>query len=412
MACRAWTRAWSAALLELPQSLLTVPPARDVTWRGDEHPTATGLSERKLEAIWREVESLYAVGLHPAIALTIRHRGRVVLDRAVGHVHVRDGELSRPVDDDTLYNLFSGSKLVTATLIHALIERGTLRLDAPLSVYLPELTGAPRATLRQVLSHTAGLHRMPDHGFSFADALSDDNQLAAASLLTPTRPGWTAYSPMVFGVLLGQLIRRVTGLDARGLAAELLPGLDMSFGTDRVHDVADHLVTGPSPVPQMAAIFRDTVGWTLDEAIGFSNSDAFRRAVLPASNTYTTGRKLTRFLEMLRNGGTVDGVRYLKERTVGHMIHERTRAMPDGTFGIPMRYGLGPMLGSNKLSLFGFGTRGAFGHLGLTTVVAYADPRRSLSVAFLNTGKPLLAPGFVRWYLVLQRVAMAVPRTP
>ena len=389
--------------------LLDVPPAREVTWRGVEEPGASGLDPGRIEAIWKDVEKLYAGGLHPAIALTLRHRGRVILDRSVGHV---DAAQTRPVDGDTLFNLFSGSKLVTATLIHGLIERGALRLDAPLKTYLPELTRAPRATLRQVLSHTAGLHRMPEHGMSMADALDDDAQLEAASLLTPTRPGWTAYSPMVFGVLLGQLIRRVTGGTARDLAHELLPGLGMSFGTERLDDVADHLVTGPPQLPHMARIFEDTVGWPLDEAVAFSNTDTFKRAVLPASNTYTTGRDLTRFLDMLRNGGAIDGVRYLKERTVGHMVHERTRAMPDGTFGVPIRYGLGPMLGGDKVSLFGLGTRGAFGHLGLTTVVAYTDPRRELSVAFMNTGKPLLAPGFVRWYLVLQRIALSVPRTP
>ena len=61
-------------------------------------------------------------------------------------------------------------------------------------------------------------------------------------------------------------------------------------------------------------------------------------------------------------------------------------------------------------SLFGLNTRGAFGHLGLSNVVVYADPARDLSVAFLNTGKPIIAPGMVRWYWVLQRIALMVPR--
>ena len=45
-----------------------------------------------------------------------------------------------------------------------------------------------------------------------------------------------------------------------------------------------------------------------------------------------------------------------------------------------------------------------------TGVVVYADPVRELAVAFLNTGKPMLAPGMVRWYWILQRLAMLVPR--
>ncbi len=76
-----------------------------------------------------------------------------------------------------------------------------------------------------------------------------------------------------------------------------------------------------------------------------------------------------------------------------------------------MRYGLGVMMGGTAFSLFGLNTAGAYGHLGLSNVVVYADPSRELAVAFLNTGKPMLAPGMVQWYAVLQRIANLVPRT-
>ena len=76
-----------------------------------------------------------------------------------------------------------------------------------------------------------------------------------------------------------------------------------------------------------------------------------------------------------------------------------------------MRYGLGVMMGGNRFSLFGLGTRGAYGHLGLSTVVVYADPARELAVAFLNTGKPMMAPGMLQWYAVLQHLAARVPKS-
>ena len=55
------------------------------------------------------------------------------------------------------------------------------------------------------------------------------------------------------------------------------------------------------------------------------------------------------------------------------------------------------------------GTPGAFGHLGLSNVVVFADPARELVVTFLNTGKPMMDPGMVRWYWVLQRIATVLP---
>ena len=66
--------------------------------------------------------------------------------------------------------------------------------------------------------------------------------------------------------------------------------------------------------------------------------------------------------------------------------------------------------GGTAFSLFGLDTKGAYGHLGLSTVVVYADPARDLAVVFLNTGKPMADLGMVRWYWVLQRMAATFPR--
>ena len=68
------------------------------------------------------------------------------------------------------------------------------------------------------------------------------------------------------------------------------------------------------------------------------------------------------------------------------------------------------MRGGTAFSLFGLDTKDAFGHLGFTNVVVFADPSRQLSVSFLNTGKPMFAPGMVQWYRVLQTISSSVPR--
>ena len=124
----------------------------------------------------------------------------------------------------------------------------------------------------------------------------------------------------------------------------------------------------------------------------------------------STAADYARFLQMFANGGQLDGVRVLQPETVHRMVTEVTPRQIDSTFGFPVRYGLGVMMGGTRFSLFGLNTAGAYGHLGLSNVVVYADPARELSVAFLNTGKPILAPGMLRWYWVLQRIALMVPR--
>src|SRR5262245_6829823 len=98
------------------------------------NPHEVGLGYDDIETIWSSVLTLYKTGLHPAIALCVRRHGQIVIDRAVGHLRgnaptdPRDVPLV-PIRYDSLFNFFSGSKAVTAMLIHLLDERGQLHLD-------------------------------------------------------------------------------------------------------------------------------------------------------------------------------------------------------------------------------------------------------------------------------------------
>ena len=410
----------------LTQRLARIEDPDRVTVRGEEQdPSRTGLDPLAIERVWQDVLEVYRSGLYPALSLCLRHKGRVVLDRSVGHlrgVGPDDGGRPEPLRPDSLFNQFSASKLMTSMLVHLLVERGELRLDAPVARYLPAFAqgGKERITLKQVLQHKAGLHRFPkDLGMPPLQLLTNaDAQRDIVCRVEPVgRAGRVAYSPVLMGVILGEVIRATQGCDVRELAAsELLGPLgfqDHQYGVppEQIGRVADHAMTGPVIPEVMAGIFANTVGFDVREAITMSNTSVFKTAVMPSANVMASGRETTRFLQLLLNEGQLDGVRVFKERTIRRAIQERTRAQPDGTFGFPMRYGLGPMLGGDRFSLFGLGTRGSFGHLGFTTVVVYADPRRKLAVSFLNTGKPFLAPGMVNWYRVLQRIAMAVPRS-
>ena len=379
-------------------------------------------SEFDVSGLWAEVRRMYQGGLHPAVGLTVFHRGRCVLDRTVGHVQHHPGSAPGPVVElDTPFNLFSASKIVTATLIHALVEDHLIDLDKRVDHYLPGFGshGKDRIRVRHLLNHTAGIPDMPTDVDVEAALLSGEVPLASLYALKPKwEPGSAhAYHPITSWVLLQQIAERVSGqglqdlLRTRLLEPAALSGMGYGVPLDQIESVAQHAYTGVPAPKLMGDIFERTIGVGLERAVQLTNSPAFLTAVLPSANVCGTGREVCQFLQLLLDGGRAnDGTRVLQARTIERAITDVTPVRLDGTFGFPMRYGLGMMMGGMRFSLFGLNTRGAFGHLGFTGVVVYADPVRQLAVAFLNTGKPMLAPGMVRWYWILQRLAMLVPR--
>jgi CubicO group peptidase (beta-lactamase class C family) len=403
----------------LRQSLVTRPGNSETVVRvGAESP-----AEFPFESIWDPVVKVYETGLHPAIALCVRHKGEVVLDRTIGHVDnppgaEEPGEVATP---DTLFSLFSASKVMTAMVVHALVEDGTLDLHCPVAAYLPEFDrhGKGNIRLRHLLNHTAGIPNVPTD--LDPDAFLESGRMPMASLagLVPSSPPGqrVAYHPMTSWLLISEIVERVTGRDLREhLVERFLAPLGfahLSYGVspDDIPRVAKHATTGPPSPGMMIRIFQRTIG--VDPSlVEKTNEPRFLTGLHPSANIIGTARETTRFLQMLLNGGELDGVRVLKEETILRAVTEVTHTQSDGTFLFPMRYGLGLMMGGDRFSLFGFGTPGAFGHIGFSNVVVYADPRRDLAVAFLNSGKPMMAPGMLRWVWALQRIVSMVQPTP
>lgn len=400
----------------LSQTKVNVPAdLRSVVRIGDEE--RTGLD---LEPVWGQVERLYSVGLHPAIALCVRHRGRVVLDRTIGHVDNQPGALvpGAVATPDTLFSLFSASKIMTAVVVHALIEDGLMDLDQRMVDVLPEMDrhGKDAIRLRHLLNHTAGIPSVPA-GLDTEETLRTGKvDLGLLAELVPTHaPGVdVAYHPITSWLLIAEMVERITGKDLRALLGEriLAPlgfdGLTYGVAPEQVDRVAKHAYTGPKLPQVLDRIFERTIG-AGTELMELTNQPEFLTGVHPSANVIGTAREAARFMDLLRCGGELDGVRVLQEQTLHRAWTDVTPRQLDSTFGLPMQYGLGTMMGG-WFSLFGLGTTGSYGHLGLSNVVVYADPRRDLSVAFLNTGKPVIAPGMLHWAATLQRIVLAARR--
>jgi len=146
------------------------------------------------------------------------------------------------------------------------------------------------------------------------------------------------------------------------------------------------------------------------EAVRVSNDPRFLTSVIPAGNIVATANEASRFMQLLVNGGELDGVRVFETRTIKRAIAEQTYFELDLTMGAPIRYSMGFILGARIASPYGLATPRAFGHLGFTHVFVYPDPTRDLAVALMTSGKPVLTPALARTLLIMQTIAAKMPR--
>jgi CubicO group peptidase (beta-lactamase class C family) len=175
--------------------------------------------------------------------------------------------------------------------------------------------------------------------------------------------------------------------------------------------VAPSHVTGkPLPAP-LAAAFRTAVGGTPQQIIPFSNTPLFLTGVIPSSSTISTADELSRFAEILRRGGELDGVRIMRPETLQAAVAPARRLRPDVATGLaPIRWGTGYMLGSNRFGPFGRNAPAAFGHTGLTNVLIWTDPDRRLSAGLISSGKPGHHREAGRYTALLDRITAEIPR--
>lgn len=146
------------------------------------------------------------------------------------------------------------------------------------------------------------------------------------------------------------------------------------------------------------------------ELVDISNDPRFRTAAIPSANLIATPEEICRFFETLLCGGTYEDVRVFEQRTVARATLRQTTGQVDRVLMFPVPFSMGFMLGNKTIGFYGPRTGKAFGHLGFTNVLGWADPERDLSVAFMNTGKPLLAAKMVAWLNVMRVISSRVPR--
>jgi CubicO group peptidase (beta-lactamase class C family) len=124
-----------------------------------------------------------------------------------------------------------------------------------------------------------------------------------------------------------------------------------------------------------------------------------------------TANEMSLFYQVLLDGGELDGVRIFDRRTIQRATVEQSYLEFDLTLGLPLRYGMGFMLGGHWFSFYGPGTSHAFGHLGFTNIVTWADPERDVAAALLTSGKPVVYPQIIDLFDILVQIGRACPKS-
>ncbi|MBW2274194.1 MAG: beta-lactamase family protein [Deltaproteobacteria bacterium] len=411
--------AFRSARCDVPEDL------ESVTTIGEETaPGVVGSTRDDVEAIWQDVERFYAAGGHPAIQICIRKDGEAVLHRAIGHA---SGNAPGDTPDtpkvpctlDTPINIFSASKAITAMVIHKLDEKGALHLDDAITEYIPEFGrhGKHRIQIRHVLAHRAGMPNLPPEALDLELLAHPDRVLELlCDAELQSRPGRAlAYHAVTGGFVLAELVQRVTGKGIQEVLREEITGplglerLRYGVVPEDIDQVAINAFTGPPVPPPISTVLKRALGAGVEEVVELSNDPRFLTGVIPSANVITTAHDLSVFYQCLLDHGRYGDVQVFEPRTVRHATAEQSYWEIDFTLGVPLRYGMGFMLGNKKFGPFGTDNPHAFGHIGFSNVFSWADPDRGLVVSLLNTGKPVLSRQVLPLLSLLGSIGRAFP---
>lgn len=350
-------------------------------------------------------------------AVAVWRGGKLVADLWGGFA---DAAKTKPWARDTIANVYSTTKGMTALCALRLAERGALDLDAPVARYWPEFAASGKATIpvRWLLTHQAGLaavrEKLPDEALF--------NPRVVCEALAAQAPWWEpgtqhGYHAVTFGHLVGEVVRRVDGRTLGNYFREELAqplGLDFHVGVPEsaLARCAEMIPTPVAPGEKDAlATFATEGGGASVTAFAFNNprqrrgtvnSEAWRRAELPAANGHSDARSLAKVYGILAAGGAHEGVQVLSPEWTQRARTEQVFGKDAVLMGMPTRFGLGFMLRHDLLPLGP--NKNSFGHPGAGGSIAFADPDAGIGFAYVMNQMQAGVAGDPRGYRLIKAV--------
>jgi CubicO group peptidase (beta-lactamase class C family) len=390
----------SALLLAAPALRAEAPPAAP--------PEAVGLSAERLQRLHAGMQQYVDAGRVSGVVTYVARNGRVVDLQAYGKA---DLEASRPMKTDTIFRIASQTKAFTSVAVMMLVEEGKIGLADPVSRFIPAfekttvavpppagaVAGSPVSvvpakrpiTIRDLLTHTAGISY--GHGpaqdqwkaagiqdWYFADRSEPVSAVVErmAALPMDAQPG----EKYVYGYntdILGVVVEKVSGLTLAEFFQKRITG---PLGL-----VDTQFYLPPAQKDRLATVYAAKDGRierATDPKFGQGHYvEGPRVGFAGGAGLLSTARDYGRFLQMLLNGGEIDGVRLLSPKTVELMTVNHVGSLfSDGTLGFGLGFDVVEDLGKSGR----YGTEGAFGWGGAYHTTYWVDPREKLVVLLMT----------------------------
>ncbi|RYY76625.1 MAG: class A beta-lactamase-related serine hydrolase [Gammaproteobacteria bacterium] len=356
---------------------------------------------------WQPVVDAFSANFNDGeqgAGVALSYRGELVVNIWAGERSNRLAGISnQPWAENTIVNIFSAGKGLVALCVLQLIADGKLNLNSPMANYWPEFAqnNKEKITVRDVLCHRSGLSAFHEH-------IADDQifNWAAMSQSVANEASWwvsgeqQGYSPFMYGWILGELVRRVSGYESFNAYFQVKvarpSGIKCYFGVpdSELDSIAD---TGPlkkniiSPSngadsvalgKLMKADPRGVTNRAFCNPISLmtaTNTLAWRQAQIPAANAHANAHAIASVYGALAN-------KELLPAEVLPLCWQEQTFADDRVLGLPLRFSHGFMLSQADRAdcRYGRGAR-AFGHPGAGGCLGFADPDYEIGFGYVTS---------------------------
>jgi CubicO group peptidase (beta-lactamase class C family) len=359
-----------------------------------------GICDERFNGVRDAFAANFTEGAEPrdvgaSVAITVD--GEVVVDLWGGTVDT-DTATDVPWERDTIINVWSTTKTLSALCCLVLADQGELDLYAPVAKVWPEFGAAGKRdiAMRHVMSHTAGLSGWQEP--ITVEDLYDWDKVTA--LLAAQEPWWepgtaSGYHAVTQGYLEGEVVRRITGQTIGEFAAKEVTGpigADFHIGTGPEHDSrVAHVIPPSTPLTVEGAAEGSIALRTLlnpdpplDAAV--SSTIPWRRAEIPAAGGHANARAVALLHTPMACGGEANGVRVLSPRGIEPVFDEQTYG-PDLVIPMVVRHGIGFGLSCPEVPISPSQRACFWGGWGGSVAVIDLDTRMSFAYVMSKMGE-------------------------
>ena len=374
-----------------------------------------GYCNPHFKKVYEAFSGVMASGFETGAALAIEYQGQMVVNLWGGH---QDANKTKAWEENTLVNVFSVTKGVTATCISRLIDQNQLDPNKSVGHYWPEYScnGKEDTKVSDLLCHRAAMFGFKDGipAGSFQDWEKFTKQL---QMQAPYRkPGkYQGYHALTFGWLVGELIRRVDGRSVgKYFKEEIADPLNIDFhiglNDSEFARCADMLMIDRENIKLPGQFLKYVPNFILPQRLrdfkkallsgdfleafqeregddnNYVNSSDWRMAEIPSANGHGTASSLATLYGILSNGCSRDGISIMSEASMRHAISPHSSGPDSVLFGAPIKFGLGYELAQGIANVGNISphlNNNMFGHAGVGGAVGFGDPDKGIGYGFI-----------------------------